>query len=173
MKEKIILVSVIIAIAVISFFIGWGVCLFQSTPDASDSATVEKAVADATKELKDELKEARAELKETKSELKEAKAELNSDSKSTAISNNGDSDIYKESFEAIFYDVEGDFVMKDPEFKFYSDISCLPEFLITEELMFVTSRDEEAKNASGFPVFISRSVNGPVFSVDRPVFNYK
>lgn len=166
----------------LGFGLGWGVCLFRATPD-TDPNVIEKEIAEATKDIQDDLKEAedeakeaKTELKEKNTELKETKAELktvkSSDSKSTAISN-GDSDIYKKIFNAIFYEEEEEFVMKNSEFKFYSDISCSPDSLITDDLTFVTSRDVDGKNASGFEVFISRSTEGPVFSTEKPYFDYK
>lgn len=185
---KIAKIALILALV---FGLSWGVCLFHATSD-TDPNVIEKAIAEATKDIQDDLKEAEDKAKEAKAELKEAKAELketklelkevratkssSSDSaisKPSLASKEDNSNIYKKIFEAIFYDVEGDFVMKDSEFKFYSDISCAPEYLVTHDLTFSTPRDLDARNASGFEVFISRSTKGPVFSTEKPYFDYK
>lgn len=182
MKKNITIICLIIAIP-ISFFLGWLVCLFQSSSD-TDEKSIASAVAEATSELRsdlkkakknqkkaendlkeaqkdqkndNELKEVKAELKKTKAELKKAKAESNS--------------IYKDAFNVIFYDTGKKFVPDEADFHFYSSKFCTPDTLITKDLTFVNSRDEEGINDSGLTVFLSRSTDGPVYSAAQPFFH--
>ena len=78
---------------------------------------------------------------------------------------------YKKYLDAIFYDTGKRYVMNNSEFKFYSDMSCDKEFLISKKLTFINSLDLEIKNDNGFTVYISRSTDGYVCSVEKPYFN--
>ncbi len=169
MKNKIKLIIIII-IAGFSFFAGWGVCLFQATPDTDEKA-IEVAVAEAVANSADELKEAKAELKEKNTELKKLKEKKVNTKVKTNSLDAAKKDMYQEVVETIFYDIPGDFVMKNKEFKFYSTRSCTPDALITNELNFITHRDVDGINESGFEVFISMSSQGPVYSTERPYFD--
>lgn len=171
MKKNFILIGIIVVTAVFSYLIGWGVCLFQATPDTDPNA-IEKAVSEAeteVEELKNELKKTKAQLKKAKANSKTAKSSDFGKTSTSAVKE----DIYKKIFEAIFYDVEGDFVMNSSDFKFYSELSCTPDTLITDDLTFITHRDVDGVNSSGDKVFISRTTKGPVFSVEQPFFDPK
>lgn len=172
MKKNITVICLIIAIP-ISFFIGWGVCLFQATPDTDEKA-IASAIAEATSELRSDLKEAEDEAKNAKDELKKVKGKkVSSDPSQTPSAPSIDKkSMYREAFETIFFDTGERFVMNNKDFRFYSDKSCSPETqLSTKDLIFVNSRDEEGQNASGFKVFVTRSTKGPVFSVEQPFFD--
>lgn len=178
--NKILIVIGAFAALSVSFILGWGVCLFQASPDTDEKA-IEVAVEEATRNLQADFEKAEAEAKNAKDELKKVKSQQkakSSDSSQTPSLSTSSIDkkfsIYKEAFETIFPNTGERFVMNDKDFRFYSDKSCSPETLLsTEDLIFVNSRDEEGENDSGFTIFVSRSTKGPVFSVEQPYFDYK
>lgn len=159
--------AIVLALA---FGAGFLFCLFKSN-SSTDTKAIEVAVAEAVANSADELKEAKAELKEKNTELKKLKEKKVNTKVKTNSLDAAKKDMYQEVVETIFYDIPGDFVMKNKEFKFYSNRSCTPDALITNELNFITHRDVDGINESGFEVFISMSSQGPVYSTERPYFD--
>lgn len=180
MKEKLTLLGIAAIALIIGFLIGFGVRLSRPVPDNDTdlATTIEEEVANATKELNNKLDKKESKLEKTESELEQAKSKLeNAESELEETksklkkSKAAKSSVYEEAFNTIFPDTGEKFVMNNTDFRFYSDRSCSPDTLITEKLTFVNFRDEEGENASGFKVFVTRSTEGPVFSVEQPLFD--
>lgn len=73
----------------------------------------------------------------------------------------------------LFWKSDNTYVILDKNFKFYSDISCLEETEITENLTFVNYFDYPViREEDGVKVFISKSKEkGYVWSTSRPYFD--
>ena len=166
LSTKLINVLIVLALIGIAYFIGAGSNLFRVTESgiSEDEARQIALEVQAENQVEQTSKTSDDEM-ESKKKTKTKSTQTPKEKKSKSINQ------YKKYLDAIFYDTGKRYVMNNSEFKFYSDMSCDKEFLISKKLTFINSLDLEIKNDNGFTVYISRSTDGYVCSVEKPYFN--